>query len=98
VPKLKELQKDYAEKDLVIIGIHTSHDAAKMPAFVEKQGMKWAICVDGDGKTCERYGVNAFPTCVLIDKKGVVRDADFEFEQGRATIDKLLAEEGPKKK
>jgi peroxiredoxin len=93
VPKLKEIRDELKDnKDFVIIGVHTKLQANKMPAFIEKQGMDWPICVDEEGETAKAYKVEGYPTYVIIDKKGIVRKIRLGGHPEKSDVDPLLKE------
>jgi hypothetical protein len=73
VPKLKKLHEDYKGKNFVIVAVHTKHSADKMPDFLQKQGIEYAVCVDENGNTAKKYKIEGYPTYVVLDKKGVVQ-------------------------
>lgn len=91
VPLMKALHEKYKEKDLAILAIHTKNSADKLPALVEKEGVKYPICVDENGATVKKYKVTGFPTYVLVDKKGVVRGIGYTVPK-TDDIDALLNE------
>ena len=71
LPKLADLQRRFAERGLVIVGVHTPQKAEQLPDFLRKNNVHMLVAVDS-GKTAESYGVSAFPTYVLIDRTGAV--------------------------
>jgi peroxiredoxin len=96
VPKLKKIHDDYKDKDVVILGIHTKSASEKMPAFVEKEEIKYAVCVDDKEEMEKKYDVNGWPTYFVIDKKGIVRSIGHSAPTHQQ-LDELLKEDGPKK-
>jgi thiol-disulfide isomerase/thioredoxin/outer membrane lipoprotein-sorting protein len=80
VPMLQRMQSEYAERGLVVIGIHDdSSSSEEILRFMEGRGVTYRVAIDGeDGNmgraTYRRYqGPGAIPMAVLIDRGGVVR-------------------------
>ena len=81
---------------MVLIGIHTKGDVAKMKKFVKDKGLDYPICMDTEGKTVKEYGVDSYPDYYVIDKKGNLRVADLANSDLERTI-KILLKEGADK-
>lgn len=77
IPHLTELQKEYKDKGVKIVGI-TDEPADVAGPFVEKQGdkMNYTVACDDDRKTSKAYmeafGVNGIPHAFIVDQKGDV--------------------------
>jgi thiol-disulfide isomerase/thioredoxin len=77
-PYVKEWHKKYSGKGLVIIGVHSpefSHERAieNVKRYVSEHGIRYAVAVDNDFATWNRYQNRYWPAMYLIDKKGVIR-------------------------
>ena len=92
MPQVNGLVDDFRAKPVAVLGMNT--DRAKTDAeFVAKaMGLKYpTICV-GD-ELPEEYGVRTFPTLVIIDKRGVVRDLQSGYSATlRADVGKVVRE------
>jgi len=78
---------------VVVIGIDTGEtgDATEAAArFRAQHGLTYPILVDRDDSVQRAYGVQAFPTNVVIDRRGFVRYAGAGFD--RQGIDRTLGE------
>ncbi len=77
IPHLTELQKQYGDKGVTIVGI-TSEDADKVKPFVEKQGaeMDYTVAIDDNDMTSRDYmkafGVRGIPHAFVVDKSGAI--------------------------
>jgi peroxiredoxin len=98
-PRLSALQATLGARGLVVIGItdDTVDDAARA---AESYGMRFAVGTDESFATQRAFGVTAFPTMFVVDKRGVVRDVMVGFDPRHARemeslIEKLLAEPAP---
>ena len=87
IPDFVALQKQYADKGLVIIGVSLDEGgAAVVKSFVNKMGINYPV-VMGDQKTIAAYGgIQVVPTTFIIDKTGKVA-AQHEGGAGRATFE-----------
>lgn len=69
LPKLKKLRAALENKGFEIIGI--ANDSRKdLEKFMQKTELTWENIVDADSEICEKFGIQAFPTTLLIDKEG----------------------------
>ena len=90
----------YQPAGLTIVGVHSPEFPWEKPFDKVKQattrlGIKFAVVQDNDFTIWKRYGVWAWPTIVLIDKKGVIRYnhiSEGAYDKAEATIKQLLAE------
>jgi thiol-disulfide isomerase/thioredoxin len=95
VPHLKELHAKYADKGLVILGVHTSTGRENAPAYVTEQEISYPIGFDTTDATVAAYQVDSFPDLYLIDHTGVLRYADLanaDFANVENAITQLLDE------
>ncbi|MEO5719116.1 MAG: TlpA disulfide reductase family protein [Chthoniobacterales bacterium] len=71
IPDLVALQKQYAGKGLVIVGVSLDEGGpATVTPFVKKMGINYPV-VMGDQKTAAAYGgIEVVPTTFIIDKTG----------------------------
>jgi thiol-disulfide isomerase/thioredoxin len=108
VPSLREFDRLYRDKGLTVIGVHTpefppyagEHDKANVAKALEREGIRYPNAQDNDRATWNLYGIEYWPSFVLIDKKGQIRyEGVGEFHVGDQThrewarrIETLLAE------
>jgi thioredoxin-like negative regulator of GroEL len=74
IPELKDLIRKHGEKPFVLLSISADEDEAAWRAFMKKNGMSWAHCIDSGGKLTRLFGVNAFPTYIVLDGEGAIRE------------------------
>ena len=73
MPDFIALQKKYAERGLVIVGLSLdAQGPAVVKAFTESLGVNYVIAM-GDNDVAEAYKVEAMPTTFLIDREGRIR-------------------------
>jgi thiol-disulfide isomerase/thioredoxin len=76
LPKLAELEQKYGDR-LTVVGIHSAKfenekDTANISKAILRYGIKHPVINDADFKIWDVYGVQAWPTLVLIDPEGFV--------------------------
>ena len=78
LPYLNSWHEKYAEKGLVIVGVHTPEfefekDYSNVLQAVEKFGVKYKVVQDNDYATWRAYGNRYWPRKYLIDAEGNIR-------------------------
>ncbi len=72
MPQVKEVAAHFADKPVVVLGMNTDRETADAKFVVEKLGLNYTNL---DAKEIrEKYKVQGFPTLIIIDPEGVVRD------------------------
>ena len=98
LPHMNAWQEKYADKGLIIIGIHTPEfefekNYANVKFAVEKYGIKYPVVQDNDYKTWRAYGNSYWPRKYLIDKEGNIRYdhiGEGGYEETEKVIQQLL--------
>jgi thiol-disulfide isomerase/thioredoxin len=93
MPQMKQLADQYRGKPVVIFGMNTDEKEEDAKFVVEKMGLNYAN-LKAKGLP-EKYGVRGFPTLIIIDEEGVVRDFHVGYsptlrDEVAAVIDGLL--------
>lgn len=73
IPELKTLVRRYGEKNFVLVSISVDEDEAAWRAFLQRNGMNWPQCRDQKSNLARLFGVNSFPTYIVLDGEGAVR-------------------------
>jgi thiol-disulfide isomerase/thioredoxin len=109
-PRLRDWHKKYGGDDFVILGVTKYYGRADakpltplqefdfLGEFKQKHKLPYDIVIADQGEDSMKYGVNAYPTTVLLDRNGVVRYIGIgsgleESENLEEMIKKLLREE-----
>lgn len=77
IPHLTELQKKFADRGVVVVGV-SDEDAAKVRPFVDQMGekMDYTVAVDDGGRTSQgymtAYAQNGIPHAFVVDLEGRV--------------------------
>ncbi len=74
VPELKELTRKYPTEKLVLISVSADSDEGAWREFVAKKKMDWAQYRDPEGRILESFGIHSFPTYLVIDGEGVIKE------------------------
>ena len=74
IPHNNELLKKYKSQGLVIIGVCTSSRGQEtFAANAQQHGIQYPAARDPELKSEKAWGVQYYPTYVVIDRKGIVR-------------------------
>lgn len=100
LPAVKAWDAKYREHGLTIVGVHTPEiDNEYILDNVRKEvpalGIKYPVVTDNDYQTWKAYGVEAWPTIVVLDKQGRIRwehIGEGRYEESERVIKTLLAE------
>jgi thiol-disulfide isomerase/thioredoxin len=107
-PWYKQWHQDYADRGLVIIGIHTpettaERDVERVREKVQQETFKFPIVIDNDNSNWNAWGNSVWPSVYLIDKQGRLRywwHGELNWQQAGGQklmaqrIEELLAETG----
>jgi AhpC/TSA family len=101
IPQLRVWHDRYAAEGLTVVGVHSpeffwekSYD--RLVAATTRFGIRYPVVQDNDFAIWNRFGVRAWPTTLLVDRRGVVRYrhiGEGAYEDTEAVIRRLLAEQ-----
>jgi peroxiredoxin len=74
IPELQDMFKKYPADNLVILSVSSDQEEDKWKKFVEEHKMEWHQYIDLDKHVLLAYNVHSFPTYVLVDREGVIRE------------------------
>jgi thiol-disulfide isomerase/thioredoxin len=74
VGELKELSRKYPRDDVVLVSVSADEDERTWREFVAKKNMDWLQYRDQDKKVLHLFNVHAFPTYIVIDREGIIRE------------------------
>ncbi len=100
-PHERSLVKKLTDKPFALIGINSDKDKKELKKAMTKEKITWRSFWDGgstNGPIARSWKVKGWPTLVLIDAKGVIREkwngSPRDPQVIDRAIDKLLAEMG----
>ena len=85
----KEIWQKYRSRGVVVLGIDAgerSDQEKNARQFRDNHSLTYPILLDAGDRVLEKYGVTAFPTSLVIDRKGVVRLAEVGFDPSKPTL------------
>jgi thiol-disulfide isomerase/thioredoxin len=74
VPELKDLLKKYPSEKLVLVSVSADVNEDTWRNFIEDKKMNWLQIFDKNHQLRDSFGVNAFPTYLVIDGEGIIQD------------------------
>lgn len=97
IPILHELEEKYPE-ELVVIGVHSAKfanegETENIQQIVERYGVTHPVINDHDFTVWQTFGIQAWPTLVIIDPRGNVlaaQSGEIPFEPLDALIDAMI--------
>lgn len=103
-PFIKAMQERYADKGLVIVGVHTPEfafeaDPENVSREIKKNGFKHPIALDPNYETWRAYQNQYWPAEYFFDRQGRLRHTHFgegSYDENEEIIRQLLAEDGTK--
>ena len=93
----------YEKRGFTIVGVHSPEffwekPLDKLKAATAQLGIRYPVVQDNSFEIWKRYTIWAWPTTILIDKKGIVRYSHIgegAYEKTESVIKQLLAETFP---
>ena len=97
---MRDWHARYEAGGLTVVGVHRPEFFWEKPydkvvAATGRLGIRYPVVQDNDSTIWNHWGVWAWPTLVLVDRRGVVRYSHIgegDYAQTEATIQRLLAE------
>jgi hypothetical protein len=102
IPQLRAWHERYSAAGLTVIGVHSPEffwekSSEKVADAAKRLGVKYPVVQDNDFVIWNSFGVRAWPTLVLVDRKGIARYrhiGEGEYDDTEARIQRLLGERG----
>ena len=96
-PFLNDLDRDFRDRGLQVVGINLDEKPADAKATSAKHPARFAIAADRNGVCPKSFDVRAMPVAYVIDRRGIVRHQHVGFRPGQAEemrtlVSTLLAE------
>ena len=99
-PYVKQWHQKYGGQGFVVIGVHSpefSHEREieRVRSYIKEHEIRFAVPIDNDFSTWNKYGNRYWPAMYLIDKQGVIRHiriGEGGYQETEQLIRSLLAE------
>ena len=100
VPELRSLYGHDRHRGLAIVGVHApetpaERDRSYVVESLQRQGIAWPVAIDNAFGIWNQYGVSAWPTQLIFDRHGRLRQTvvgDSQDAVVGATVEELLNE------
>ncbi|MGA7537482.1 MAG: TlpA disulfide reductase family protein [Steroidobacteraceae bacterium] len=73
MPLLDEIYKQYKDMGFTLLGVNVEPHARNAHAWLKQTPVSYPILYDPKSQVSQLYQVQAMPTTVIIDRKGIVR-------------------------
>ena len=96
LPQMKEMYANLNNKGFEIVGINVESNLKTVEDFIKKEKLPWTIILDsstapkGSKKISDVYGIDNYPTMILIGKDGNVVATDIDLTTARRESFKQL--------
>jgi len=74
MPDLNAFYSTYRDQGFAVLAIDVGEPPATAADFARAYNLKFPILVDPDYRVMDGLRINTYPTSILIDRKGIVRD------------------------
>jgi peroxiredoxin/Tfp pilus assembly protein PilF len=89
VPELKDLTRKYSSDKLVLLSVSADSDEQAWRDFIAKKGMDWPQFLDSDHTIMDSFSVRAFPTYLVIDGDGIIRQRIVGLNEMQSVVGRL---------
>jgi len=91
IPSLQRLYRRLRPQGLEILAVDVGESVETMEAFLKDKPIDFPVLMDGDGSALRRWGVYAFPTTLVLDRRQRIRYAAFgAFDWNSAEVTRAL--------
>ena len=90
IPFLVEIDKNYADKGVQVVGINVWDKKDAALNAVEQMGMKYPVIYTNDNTATDEYGVSGIPQILLIGPDGTILQRNLRGDDIAKAIDKYL--------
>jgi peroxiredoxin len=73
MPLLDSIYKQYKDMGFTLLGVNVEPHASSANAWLKKTPVSYPILYDPNSQVSQLYQVQAMPTTVIVDRKGIVR-------------------------
>jgi peroxiredoxin len=73
MPLLDSIYKQYKDMGFILLGVNVEPHASSANAWLKKTPVSYPILYDPKSQVSQLYQVQAMPTTVIVDRKGIVR-------------------------
>ena len=85
IPHLKQIQHEYGEKGVVVIGVAVSDEKDRVRDFVQQMDINYLILM-GTKRVAQTYKIKAIPTTYVLDKGNIIHKKFVGFYPGMGDV------------
>jgi cytochrome c biogenesis protein CcmG, thiol:disulfide interchange protein DsbE len=74
MPDMQAIYGELRDRGLVVVAVNQGEAEESVTAFAREFGLTFPLLLDSDLAIGKMYAVRGYPTTVVIDRKGIVRD------------------------
>src|SRR5262245_61316532 len=86
MPLLEQIQEKYQPLGFTLLGVNVEPDSAEAEKFLKNVSVSFPILFDRENAVSARFGVEAMPSSVLIDREGNVRHVHRGYKPGDEAV------------
>jgi thiol-disulfide isomerase/thioredoxin len=86
MPLLEQIQEKYEPLGFTMLGVNVEPDSAEAEKFLKSVQVSFPILFDRENSVSARFGVEAMPSSVLIDREGNVRHVHRGYKPGDEAV------------
>lgn len=96
MPQVKQVASDFRDQPVVVLGMNTDRDPEDAKFVVDKMNLNYMVLRTDFQTLPKKYGVQGYPTLIIIDQQGIVRDIHVGYspdllEKVERSVRRLLA-------
>jgi len=91
VPELRDLTRKYPAEKLILISVSADEDENAWHDFVGKKHMDWLQYRDSDHQLIDAFNVDSYPTYLVIDGEGIIRQRITGLDPQASVVHRLRA-------
>jgi thiol-disulfide isomerase/thioredoxin len=84
LPFLDELDREFRDLDLEVVGINVDEDAEDAEEFLARHPVGFRLAVDASGRCPRDFDAPSMPAAFLVDRRGLIRYVHLGFRPGDA--------------
>jgi thiol-disulfide isomerase/thioredoxin len=89
LPDLKQFQSIFSSDQVQVVSISEDRDENTWNSFVSQNRMNWEQRFDGNGESARQYGVQGFPTYILMDSNGTILQRYEGEDPSRSLVERI---------